>query len=150
MASSVALQMAKRVTHFVLIVATFAMLGPVIGAFVMSLAMLVIDSVRHGLTVNTIYASFVLSLILAYPIGIKSAVLAGAIVAAAGIFLKQNSLLVAAIAGIAASLLYWFMEYPTGTSTNIFFGIFALLCMFASAACWYVTRGIVRATWPTV
>lgn len=142
------IRVAKILSGFLLTVAIFATLGPAVGAFAGSITIFSIDAVRNGLSPRILEAFTTVlgvSVLFAFFVGVKFALVAGAIVAAAGIFLRRNGIMIAVFAGVAACLVYWFAEYSSFASlANSLAITFLPICIIASLACWYVTRGIVR------
>lgn len=137
---------------FVLVLMIFAGLGPLVG----SLAVWVFASAGRALNMGLghsdpvgYFSALALVLVFGYLSGIVYALVSGLVVAVAGIFMRWNNVLVAIVAAVAASVIGsaipWAHFKIFSGQMNIL-GIFPV-CLTAALVCWFVTRGIVRATW---
>ncbi|MBY0532576.1 MAG: hypothetical protein K2P86_11460 [Xanthobacteraceae bacterium] len=93
-------------------------------------------------------AALWLILFFGYVVGIGYALIAGILVATAGIWGRRNNFLVPAVAALAASALgsYAVTLYFKPMHEGNLIGVFPI-CLIATFVCWYFTRGIVRKTW---
>jgi hypothetical protein len=144
----------SRAKAFFLVVLIFAVLGPAIGGLIFGLVMmgLAVSAISITNIVPTV-SSFIpitfLTILFGYPFGIAYALIVGALVAAAGIWLQWNNIFVPLVASIVASvagtfLMQFFIEKFFRTHTVI---IYLPICAVAALVCWHVTRGMIRATW---
>ena len=141
---------------FFLVVLVFAALGPAVGGVLFGAitgASVAWNSSAGPVAVVFGYIAFVfLTVIYAYFLGIAHALVAGVIVAATGIWKQWNNVVVPLLAGAIASVVGTGVAYPFDPE---FFSAAAVLiylpiCLVAALVCWYITRGIVRATWQSV
>lgn len=138
---------------FFLVLLVFAALGPAVGGILFGAvtgALVAWNSSAGPVAVVFGYIAFVfLVVIYAYFLGIAHALVAGVIVAATGIWKQWNNVIVPLLAGAVASVAGTAVAYPFNPE---FFNAAAVLiylpiCLVAALVCWYITRGIVRATW---
>jgi hypothetical protein len=123
----------SRAKAFFLVVLIFAVLGPAIGGLVFGLVMM-------GLTVGSSSSANVILVFF-------TSVLVTLMTA-----LQWNNLLAPLVAGVTASAVATFlMQF---VFSDFFFGnlfmIYLPICLVAALVCWYVTRKLVRSTWPSV
>lgn len=145
----------SRIKAFFLVVLVFAVLGPAIGGLlygaIVAFAVAGANSGAAGAyTVVSGYLLFLLlSVISGYLFGMPHALIAGAIVAAAGIWKQWNNVLVALAAGVIASVAGTFivlLGQPSAVDTTIVLWSMPS-SLVAALVCWFITRSIVRATW---
>lgn len=145
----------SRVKAFFFVVLVFAALGPAVGGLAFgSVAGVIVTRANSGgadiLTLIYRYVAFVaFSMLFSYFLGIAHALIAGVVVAAAGIWKQWNNILVALAAGIIASVTgtvaLHFRQLELVDTTGILW--FMPSSLAAALACWYLTRSTIRATW---
>jgi hypothetical protein len=145
----------SRAKAFFLVVLTFAALGPPIGGLLFG--MVTTFSVAWvnsgGATMYNVGSGYIvlvgLSVFFSYLFAIPHALIAGVIVAVAGIWWRWSNVFVALAAGAVASVagtLPLLVHQPGAIDPmRIFY--FMPSSLLAAFVCWYITRGIVRATW---
>jgi hypothetical protein len=145
----------SRIGSFFIVIIIFIGLGPLVGSLAVWIAASVSKLVAADGNIGSpgpvgYFAALWLVLFFGYVIGIGYALVAGILVAVAGIWVRWNNLFVPFMAALAASLigsyivtLYYFRPLTNDWTIT---GIFPI-CLVATLVCWYVTRGIVRATW---
>jgi hypothetical protein len=87
-----------------------------------------------------------------YIFGWVFALVAGIVVAVLGIFLRWNNFLVPVAGAVVSTLsgaafvplIFQIRAEPSGVTW------FFPACLFATFVCWFLTRGIMRRTWPSV
>lgn len=142
------------VAAFFLVLLLFAVLGPAVGGVLFGAvagALAAWNSTAGPVAALFGYIAFViLALIYAYVLGIAHALVAGVIVAVLGIWRRSNRAAVALLAGAIASVVGTAIAHPFNPDFFRFAAVLFYLpiCLVAAWVCWYVTRGIVRATWP--
>lgn len=137
---------------FALVLMIFAGLGPLVGSFAVWIFVSAGRAMNMGLVHSDpvgYFSALALVLVFGYLIGIVYALISGLVVAVVGIFMQWNNVLVAIVAAAAASAagsaIPWIhLRIFTGQMNQL--GIFPV-CLAAALVCWFVTRGIVRATW---
>jgi hypothetical protein len=148
----------SRVGAYFLVTVIFLGIGPLVGSLAVWIAASVSKFVAANGNIGSpgpvgYLAALWLVLFFGYVIGIGYALVAGVLVAVAGIWMRWNNLFVPFVAALAASLIgsYIVTLYNLRPLTNdwTITGIFPI-CLVATLVCWYVTRGIVRATWQSV
>ena len=155
-----AVKTSSRTKALFLVVLTFVVLGPAVGGFLFGLvaAFAAAWANSGGASVLSIISGYILfvllSVLFAYLFAIPHALIAGVIVAAAGIWKQWNSVLVAfgagVIASVAGTIALQFRELGTADPFGIiWFNTFWFMpsSLLAALVCWYITRSTVRATW---
>lgn len=143
----------NKIVALFLVVVIFVVAGPAIGTlavFVGSGFAEIMRSADYGIGILFRGLGFVL--FFGYIFGWVFALVAGIVVAVAGIWLRWNSFL-APVAGAVVStlsgalfvpLIFQIKADPAGATW------FFPACLLATFVCWFLTRGIVRRTWPSV
>jgi hypothetical protein len=145
----------SRAQAFFLVVLTFVVLGPAVGGFLFGLvaAFAAAWANSGGASVLTIVSGYIvfvlLSVLFAYLFAIPHALIAGVIVAVAGLWWRWSNIFVALAAGAAASIagtLVVLVQEPEAIDPMrvLYFMPSSLLAAFV---CWYITRGVISATW---
>jgi hypothetical protein len=145
----------SRVKAFFLVVLTFAALGPPIGGllFGMVTTFTVAWANSGGASVYNVVSGYIvlvgLSILFSYVFAIPHALIAGVIVAVAGIWWRWSNIFVAlaagAVASIAGTLVLLVQQPGAADPMRIFY--FMPSSLLAAFVCWYITRGIISATW---
>ena len=142
-----------KLGKFLGVVAIFGLLGPLVGGTVLWVVATVhgfFSGVGSAAPQWTILLSLLFVIVFAYPAGIAFALLAGMFVAAAGVWARWNGIIVPIIsAGLACALVLLLAEFLPSSAWGEpkLIGILPI-CLIASLVCWFVTRDIVRSTWP--
>jgi hypothetical protein len=142
----------NKFVGFFLVVLIFVAVGPAIGAiavFVGSGYAEIMRNAQYG--IGIVFQGLGFVMFFGYIFGWAFALIAGIFVAVAGIFFGWNNFL-APVGGAVTStlsgaaivpLIFQISADPSGVVW------FFPACLLATFICWFLTRGIVRRTWPS-
>lgn len=142
----------SRLGALALVVIIFIGLGPLAGGLAVWIFISVPRVINMGIGhSDPVGYMQVLAFILffGYVIGIGYALVAGIVVAVAGIWMRWNNLLTPFLAAAIATIVGTYvisLGVPEVMGDTKLPGMFAI-CLLAALVCWFLTRGIVRATW---
>lgn len=142
----------SRTGAFALVLLVFVGLGPLVGSLALWIPVSVMRVVNMGVSHADpvgYFSALAVVLFFGYLIGIVYALIAGLVVAVAGIFMRWNNVLVPVAAAALASLIGPYIPWLYSklfSGQMDWTGIFPI-CLIAALVCWFFTRGIVRATW---
>jgi hypothetical protein len=135
-----------------LVVLIFVIVGPAVGTlavFIGSGLAEIMRSANYGIDILFRGLGFVL--FFGYIFGWAFALIAGLIVAIAGIWFRWNSFLAPVVAAAVSTSLGVFLVpvifQIRAEPSNVTW--FFPACLLATFVCWFLTRGIVRKTWPS-
>jgi hypothetical protein len=145
----------SRTKAFFLVVLTFVALGPPIGGllFGMVTTFIVAWVNSGGATMYNVGSGYIvlvgLSILFSYLFAIPHALIAGVIVAVAGIWWRWSNIFVALAAGAVASVAGTLplLVHQPGAVDPMRILYFMPSSLLAAFVCWYITRGIISATW---
>jgi len=135
-----------------MVVAIFVAVGPLFGGFAIWFSFGVANLLGFGPT-RYVLAQYLavlpIFLLGGLVVGISYAPLAGIIVGVAGVWMRWNNFVVPIVAAVVANaigafLIMLYMPYTDKPK----FGLLPW-CLLATFVCWFLTRGIVRRTWPS-
>jgi hypothetical protein len=140
----------NKFAALLLTVLVFLVVGPAIGViavFIGSGYGEIFRSANHG--ADILFRGFGFVLFFGYIFGWAFALIAGVVVAVAGIWMRWNNFLAPVAAALIATLsggllipvLFQIQADPGGLAW------FFPACLLAAFICWLLTRGIVRRTW---
>jgi hypothetical protein len=143
----------NKILAFVLTVLIFIVVGPAVGAlaaFIGSGFSEIMRNAQHG--IGIIFQGLGFVLFFGYIFGWAFALVAGLVVAILGIWLRWNNFLAPVVGAVVSTLAgaalvpVIFQMTAEPSSVTWFFPT----CLFATFICWFLTRPIVRRTWPSV
>jgi hypothetical protein len=148
----------SKAVAFALVILIFVALGPPVGSTGMLIFVVMGSLGQSSQSIGDQIGSFLLLLFvsapLSYIVGATFAFVAGVVVATTGIFMRWNNFISSILAGVAALLLVPLMGQLSSKNLirpeTLLAGLRSELtpvCLLAAFVCWFVTRGIVRATW---
>jgi hypothetical protein len=142
----------NKILALLLTVLIFVVVGPAVGAlaaFIGSGFAEIMRNAQHG--IGIIFQGLGFVLFFGYIFGWAFALVAAVVVAVLGIWFRWNNFL-APVAGAVVSTLTGALFVPvifqmSAEPSNVTW--FFPTCLLATFVCWFLTRGIVRRTWPS-
>lgn len=135
----------------VLVVLLFVAGGPLIGSLALWLGSNFSALSSGNVSLEHFFNGFLFVLFFGYLLGLAFAVVAGIFVAVVGIWMRWNNILVP-LAAAAAATLVGFALLPAAmniTMSDVGIHRLFLICLSGALVCWFLTRGLVRRTWPS-
>lgn len=138
---------------FILVILIFAAVGPFVGTLVVFITSNYAEFSKliQGYSFASLFKGFSFVLFLGYIFGSAFAVVAGIFVAVAGIWGKWNNFFVPVAAALVSTLsgaLFIPVMFSMQADASGFTWFFPA-CLAATFVCWFLTRPIVRRTWPS-
>jgi hypothetical protein len=143
----------NKFVALLLTVLVFVVVGPAIGVLAVFFGTGYADIMRNAqYGIGIIFQGLSFVMLFGYIFGWSFALVAGLVVAIAGIWFRLNNLLAPVLAAVVSTLLggllvpliFQIKADPSGVVW------FFPACLLATVVCWYLTRGIVRRTWLSV
>lgn len=139
----------SKVLAFILAVLIFVVIGPLAGSLALWLGSNFSMLTSGNVSLSNFFNGFMFVLLFGYVLGFAFALIAGLVVAVAGLWLRWNNLLVAFAAAAAATLSGYILlpAFMSITMGDVGVHWLFLLCLSATLLCWLLTLPIVRRTW---